>query len=99
MKVRSVPGWVQLSPQQQIVFDALFQSFGRRAEYSAIFEIVKKRIPRITKPRLSDMLRVLEVAQLIERTNPRPFWQVTPDTIKRLSEAAVARGKVRKGEL
>lgn len=99
MKVRSVPNWIQITPQQQIVFDALFQAPARSAEYSVVFEIVKKRIPHITKPRLSDLLRSLELKQLIERANPRPTWQVTASTVKRLSEAAVTRGKIRKGEL
>ena len=98
MKVRTTPNWLQLAPQQQIVFDTLFKAPGRCAEYSVLFASVQKQIAHITKPRLSDMLRSLEAKKLVERTNPKPSWRVVPEAAKRLSEEAVKRGKIRKGE-
>jgi hypothetical protein len=88
MRVTITPNWIKVSYQQQIVFEILYSCANHCGVFSELYELCVPRIDGLAKPRLSDILRILEKKGLVCRINPQGTWIVPNTVIAKLIDQA-----------
>ena len=95
MRISSIPTWTRVSKQQQIVFDIIFKQPAHRASFLTIYSLSSDKLPKASKPRISDIIRALRKKDLVAPAAIIGEWEVTKDAIKQLTAISSENAKER----